>query len=101
MTAAQIEPIPMHIFVTPYLPAREHPDQRYLVDAVRTLRQAVRKFEEGDLTEFLLLLKRSSFLIGINPEWRTPSAGRVMSAISRVAMAAAERMQILPGRGGR
>jgi len=101
VTDAQIAPIPDAVFAAP-APVREHPDQRYLVEAAKTLRQAVREFEGGDLQGFLLSLKRASFLVGIYPSGHTPSEGRVMSAINRVAFAASDRLRIVrSGRGGR
>lgn len=100
MTATEIAPLPETVFAK-RAPTREYTDQRWLVEAAKTLRDAVERFEDGDLQGFLLSLKRSSFLVGVNPEWRTPSASRVMSAINRVAMAASDRLRIVKSRGGR
>jgi len=100
MTAAEITPLPEAVFARP-APAREYADQRWLVEAMKTLREAVDRFHDGDLQGFLLGLKRAAFLVGINPEWRTPSTSRVMGAINRVAMDAADRMRIVKSRGGR
>jgi len=90
MTAAEIAPLPETAFVR-----RPHPDQSFIVAAAKTLRLAVRAFERGNVENFLLDLKRSSFQLALHFDGHTPSETRMMRAINRVAMAAADRLRIV------
>jgi hypothetical protein len=64
---------------------------------MKTLRQAVVAFNDGDVECFLFSLKRAAFLTALHGE-HTPSETRVMRAANRVLLSAVGRLKIVKGR---